>query len=62
MFAWKVVNGKTQSAPLQVYKYNDGRNYVVLSGLKEGDVIIAEGAGLVREDTPVNTQTAQKSK
>lgn len=62
VFAWKVVNGKTQSAPLQVYKYNDGRNYVVLSGLKEGDVIIAEGAGLVREDTPVNTQMAQKSK
>ncbi len=53
VFVWKVVNGKTQSAPVTIYKYNDGQNYIVLSGLKPGDVIIAEGAGLIREGTVV---------
>lgn len=55
IFAWKVVNGKTKSAPIEVYKYNDGQSYIVQSGLAVGDTIIAEGAGLVREGTPVNT-------
>lgn len=54
VFTWKVVDGKTQSAPITVYKYNDGQTYIVLSGLKTGDVIIAEGAGLMREGTVVN--------
>lgn len=56
VFAWKVVDGKTQSAPITVYKYNDGKTYIVLSGLEKGDVIIAEGAGLMREGTAVDTQ------
>ena len=57
VFAWKVVDGKTQSAPITVYKYNDGKTYIVLSGLQKGDLIIAEGAGLMREGTAVNTDT-----
>lgn len=57
VFTWKVVDGKTKSTPITVYKYNDGNNYIVLSGLVPGDVIIKEGAGLMREGTPVNTDT-----
>lgn len=57
IFTWKVIDGKTQSAPITVYKYNDGKTYIVLSGLTPGDVIIAEGAGLMREGTAVNTDT-----
>ena len=49
IFVWKVVDGKTQSAPVTVYKYNDGRNYIVESGLEVGDVIVSEGAGLLHE-------------
>lgn len=58
IFTWKVVDGKTQSTPIKVYKYNDGQTYIVLSGLQPGDVIIAEGAGLIREGTPVNLVTS----
>lgn len=58
VFTWKIVDGKTQSAPITVYKYNDGQSYIVLSGLQTGDVIIAEGAGLMREGTVVNTDNA----
>ena len=58
VFAWKVVDGKTQSTPITIYKYNDGKTYIVLSGLAEGDMIIAEGAGLMREGTAVNTESS----
>ena len=53
-----VVDGKTQSTPITIYKYNDGKTYIVLSGLAEGDMIIAEGAGLMREGTAVNTESS----
>ena len=62
IFTWKVVDGKTQSTPISVYKYNDGQTYIVLSGLKEGDVIIAEGAGLMREGTAINTEHVSTDK
>lgn len=62
VFTWKVVDGKTQSTPITVYKYNDGQTYIVLSGLKSGDVIIAEGAGLMREGTVVNTDSTSITK
>lgn len=58
IFTWKVVDGKTKSVPITVYKYNDGQTYIVLSGLHTGDVIVAEGAGLMREDTAVDTTTS----
>lgn len=62
IFTWKVVDGKTQSAPISVYKYNDGKTYIVLSGLKAGDVIIAEGAGLIREGIAINTEHVSTDK
>lgn len=52
-FVYKVVNGKAQSVPVTVFRLNNGTEYVVESGLKEGDVIIAEGAGLVKEGATV---------
>lgn len=55
IFAYKVVDGKASSTQLQVYAVNDGNNYVVESGLQPGDVIIAEGAGLVQEGAMVGT-------
>ncbi|MFR9602956.1 MAG: efflux RND transporter periplasmic adaptor subunit [Rikenellaceae bacterium] len=53
VFAYKVVDGKAVSSQLGVYPYNNGKEYVVESGLELGDIIIAEGAGLLREGTPV---------
>ena len=53
IFVWKVVGGKTKSAPIKIYKQNDGKNYIVLSGLKAGDIIVAEGAGLLHEGMSV---------
>ena len=50
---YKVVDGKAVSTLITVAGINDGREYVVLSGLKAGDEIVSEGAGLVREGTQV---------
>lgn len=50
---YKVVDGKAASTLITVAPVSDGREYVVLDGLKPGDEIVSEGAGLVREGTPV---------
>lgn len=54
VFAYKVVDGKAVSTPVEVFEINDGKEYVVLNGLSEGDVIITEGAGLVKTGIKVN--------
>ncbi len=53
VFVYKLVDGKASSAPVQVASISDGKEYIVLSGLAAGDVIITEGVGLLREGTPV---------
>lgn len=53
VFVYKVVDGVTKSTAVKVFRLNDGTSYVVENGLEKGDVIIAEGAGLVKEGTPV---------
>lgn len=54
VFAYKVINGKAVSTPIEVFEINDGKEYVVESGLKAGDVIVAKGAGLLKEGTVVS--------
>lgn len=60
VFVYKVVDGKAQSAPVTIFNLNNGTEYIVETGLKEGDTIIAEGAGLVREGAAVNTPSEKK--
>lgn len=49
VFVYSVVEGKTQQTEISVAPLDDGKTYIVESGLKEGDTIIAEGAGLLKE-------------
>jgi ABC-type cobalamin/Fe3+-siderophores transport system ATPase subunit len=60
IFAYKVVDGKAQSTEIKILATNDGKTYVVEAGLNTGDVIVAEGAALLRNGTSINT--AQESK
>lgn len=48
-FVYKVVDGVTKACEIEVFRYDDGKDYVVTEGLKAGDVIIAEGAGMVKD-------------
>ncbi len=49
VYVYKVVDGKTVSTIIEVEPQNNGKEYVVVGGLQEGDVIIAKGAGFVQE-------------
>ena len=53
---YKVVDGKATSAPVSVTRVNGGQEYIVDEGLSEGDIIVAEGVGLLREGTPIKVK------
>ena len=60
VFVYKVIDGKASSSEIKVLAQNDGKEYVVTEGLREGDVIISEGAGLIKEGTVVNPKQEKK--
>lgn len=62
IFVYKVVDEKTVSVQIKVADLNNGKEYIVTSGLDVGDVIISEGAGLVREGIKVKTYSAEQQK
>ncbi|EJX05922.1 multidrug resistance protein, AcrA/AcrE family [gut metagenome] len=53
VFVYKVVDGKATSTPVRVTRVNGGQEYIVEEGLAQGDIIVAEGVGLLREGTPI---------
>ena len=53
VYVYKVVDGKASSAMIDVEKISNGREYIARAGLVPGDVIVAEGVGLLREGTPI---------
>ncbi len=59
-FVYKVVDGKTESAEIRINPLNDGKEYIVESGIEAGDIIIAEGAGLLRSGMVIEAQNESK--
>ncbi|MGM9804007.1 MAG: efflux RND transporter periplasmic adaptor subunit [Muribaculaceae bacterium] len=57
VFAYKVVNGKATATPITVTRLSGGTECLVEEGLNSGDVIIAEGAGLVKEGAVVKQKS-----
>lgn len=53
VFAYKYVDGKAVATRLSVQLSDDGKNYLVRSGLKTGDIIITEGVGLIRDNQTI---------
>lgn len=60
IYAFKVIDGTAVATMIEVFGINDGKEYIVESGLSEGDVIISKGAGLLRDGTKV-AGTPQKT-
>lgn len=60
IFVYKVVDGKAKSSAVEVFGLNNGTEYIVETGLAAGDVIIAEGAGLVREGAVVTNEGTEE--
>ena len=61
VYAYKVVDGKAKSVIIEVTRVNGGQEYIVENGLQAGDVIVAEGAGILREGTEVTPKTTTQT-
>lgn len=61
IFVYKVVDGRAVSMSVEVEDIGNGKEYIVLSGLKVGDKIVAEGAGLLREGTEITESITAKN-
>ncbi|MGN0231746.1 MAG: efflux RND transporter periplasmic adaptor subunit [Muribaculaceae bacterium] len=57
VFVYKVIDGKAVSSPVKVTPLTGGSEYLVNEGLFSGEVIIAEGAGLVKEGAVVSLES-----
>lgn len=62
IFTYKVVDGKAVSTPVEVFEINDGKEFIVENGLQPGDVIVSEGAGLLKEGAVVADSDANPEK
>ena len=61
VYVYKVnESGKAESAQVTVFPLNNGQEYIVESGLLEGEVIVAEGAGLIQENTQILSLHTEK--
>lgn len=59
-FVYVVGNdNKITNTEVQVFKLDDGRNFVVTAGLNPGDRIVAEGVGTLRNDMQINPITPE---
>ncbi len=61
VYVFKIVEGETSSAPIKVTRVNGGKEYIVESGLNPGEIIVAEGVGLLREGTPIQPKQEQQT-
>lgn len=61
IFVYKVVNGKASATEIHVTPQNNGTEYIVTNGLNVGDIIVAEGAGLIKEGTPIKSRPAENT-
>lgn len=55
VYVYKVVDGKTVETLITIFPIDDGQNYIVSSGLEEGDLIVTEGVGTLKEGMEIGT-------
>ena len=56
IFVYKVVDGKASATEILVASQDNGIEYIVEKGLAVGDIIVSEGAGLIKEGTPIKVK------
>ncbi len=54
-------DSKVQNTEIEVFRLDDGKNYVVTSGLKPGERIVVEGVGTLRNGTQIHPITPEES-
>lgn len=53
VFVYKVIDGVAKSTPVSVFPLSNGKEYIVESGLAAGDMIVASGAGMLRDGVSI---------
>lgn len=52
-YAYKYEDGKARSHIVNVFEISNGKEYIVNGGLEQGDTIIVEGVGLLKDDSQI---------
>ena len=60
VFAYRVVDGKARATRIEVTPLDDGKRYIVRSGLRAGETIVAEGVGLLQDGSPVTVKNEER--
>ena len=61
IYAYKLENGVAKSQIIGVFEISNGKEYVVESGLMQGDTIVIEGVGLLRDGVNIKVKDVVKS-
>lgn len=61
VFVYKVIDGKASATEIRISPHNNGIEYIVEAGLEVGDIIVAEGAGLIKEGTPIVSRSGHQT-
>lgn len=56
VFVYRVIDGKASATEIRIAPQNNGTEYIVEEGLSVGDIIVAEGAGLIKEGTVIRSK------
>lgn len=62
VFVYKVIDGKASATEIRIAPQNNGKEYIVEDGLAVGDIIVAEGAGLIKEGTVIRSKNMEEVK
>ena len=60
IFVYRVIDNKASSTEISVSPQDNGKEYIVTNGLNVGDIIISEGAGLIKEGTVIKIKEEQE--
>jgi membrane fusion protein (multidrug efflux system) len=61
IFVYRVIDGKASATEISVAPQNNGKEYIVTCGLEVGEIIVAEGAGLIKEGTVIRSKPAAEA-
>lgn len=62
VYAYKVENGVAKAKIIGIFEISDGKEFVVQSGLIEGDTIVVEGIGILRDGAKVKIKEIVNAK
>lgn len=60
VYAYRVVGGKAVATQIKAEPVDEQKIYVVHSGLKAGDVIVAEGVAMLKDGSPIAVKKTRK--